>query len=68
VSVSTGHEPLLRPGEVCQLLGISGPTLRRYANEGLLRPIRYHGTATRRYRRGDVEELLERSREGSSAA
>ena len=52
-----GMAPLLiAQADVARLLGVSRWTVRRMADEGLLKPVRLRGLT--RYRRADVEALV----------
>jgi excisionase family DNA binding protein len=55
-------DDLLRPREVAELLGVTRPTVARWAREGLLKPVARTPGGHRRYRRGEVLAL----REGNS--
>jgi excisionase family DNA binding protein len=57
------EEELLTPGEVARLFGLTPKTVTRWAAAGKLRAIRTLG-GHRRYRAGEVRELLERQGRG----
>jgi excisionase family DNA binding protein len=46
-------------GEVAEILKVSFSTLRRWDRIGHLAPVRLHPGSPRRYRRGDVDALLD---------
>ncbi len=58
--VYEAEDPLLNRAETLAFLGISDRTLYRYQDRGLLRPYRTAG-GHRRFRRSDLEALLERA-------
>ena len=51
-------DELLTPAEVREMLKVSRVTLWRWADQGVLTPVRL-STRTFRYRRSDVNRLLE---------
>ncbi len=53
-----GSKPLLTPGEVARLFGVSPKTVTRWADAGKLTPIRTLG-GHRRYRASEVYRLFE---------
>jgi excisionase family DNA binding protein len=50
-------EPLFTPAEAADYLGVSGETLRRWADERKIRHVRLP-SGQRRYRRIDLDEVL----------
>jgi excisionase family DNA binding protein len=52
-------DEFLSIGEAAQLLKVSIGTLRRWDRIGHLIPIRLHPRSPRRYRRSDIEALLD---------
>jgi excisionase family DNA binding protein len=61
----TALEPLLTVTAVCELLGISKPTLYRVINAGELATIRVGSSP--RFSPDDVRDYLERSREANTS-
>lgn len=57
------RDDLLTPGEVARLFGVDPKTVTRWASAGKLSPLRTLG-GHRRYRSGEVYQLLERSSGG----
>ena len=53
------NSDLLRIGKAAKLIGVSGTTLRRWADEGRLKAYRIGVRRERRFRREDVLALLE---------
>jgi predicted DNA-binding transcriptional regulator AlpA len=54
------NPPLVSRGELCAELGISRPTSYRYQAEGYLPPPLRLGPGVVRWRRADIDALLER--------
>ena len=52
-------EGVLTIREACRLLGVHPNTLRRWTDSGLLRAYRLGPRGQRRFRRDDLETLLE---------
>ena len=52
-------QQMLSTGEVCQLLGVHSNTVRRWSNKGILKAYRIGTRKDRRFKRRDIEELLE---------
>lgn len=60
VSRTDSHDDALIPiGETAKVLGVSIPTLRRWDREGHLRSVRLAPGSPRRYRRSDIDALVE---------
>ncbi|MBA7620018.1 hypothetical protein ES703_27360 [subsurface metagenome] len=51
-------EALLTPREVARLLNIHVNTVRRWSDQGILRPYRISPRGDRRFKRQDVEDFL----------
>lgn len=58
---------LLTPGEVAELFGVDPATVTRWSNAGRLRARRTPG-GHRRFRASEVQEMLERVRNGDGGA
>jgi excisionase family DNA binding protein len=52
---------MLTVGDVAQLLGLHISTVRRWSNKGILKSYRINSRGDRRFRREDVDGLLNRS-------
>ncbi len=50
---------LLTVGQAARSLGVHPNTVRKWSNQGLLQPYRVGPRGDRRFRRSDVERLLE---------
>jgi excisionase family DNA binding protein len=59
-------DPLLKPREAAQMLGVRTATLARWAREGRLTPLRTPG-AHRRYLRSQIRRVLAQVREPGEA-
>lgn len=58
--MSRNQRQLLRMSEAKELLGVSANTMRRWDKEGILQAIRITPKSNRRYKREDIEKLIER--------
>ena len=58
-SSHTDDQALIPIGEAARILGMSISTLRRWDREGHLKPVRLAPGGTRRYRRSDIDALIE---------
>ncbi|MDD2822815.1 MAG: MerR family transcriptional regulator [Candidatus Daviesbacteria bacterium] len=55
----TKQSDLLKMSEVSEMLNVHPNTLRQWDAKGILKAIRFGSRGDRRYRREDVEKLLE---------
>ncbi len=53
---------MLRPGEAAQLLGVHANTIRRWADQGVLRAYIISSRGDRRFRRTEIESFLKQGR------
>jgi excisionase family DNA binding protein len=53
---------MLRPGEAAQLLGVHINTIRRWADQGILRAYLVSARGDRRFRRVELESFLKQGR------
>ncbi len=58
--MSRNQRQLLRMSEAQELLGVSANTMRRWDKEEILKAIRINPKGNRRYKREDIEKLMER--------
>ncbi len=58
--MSRNQKQLLRMSEAQEFLGVSANTMRRWDREGTLKAIRITPGGNRRYKREDIEKLIER--------
>jgi excisionase family DNA binding protein len=69
-AMPTTHDPeqdLLSIGQAAECAGVSVRTIYRYEADGTLRPAQRTPGGHRRYRRADVEAIIERARRGPVA-
>lgn len=60
-------DELLTPGQVARLFGVNPKTITRWANAGRINAVRTLG-GHRRYRAGEIYELLDKAQEDEGAA
>ena len=60
-----GIGPMLTVREVARLLHIHSNTLRRWADQGIIRAYRITRRGDRRFRRGDIAAFLNGASQGS---
>lgn len=60
-SHTSGINPPLSTGDVARLLNIHANTVRRWSHSGLLKTYRVGPRGDRRFKRADVQRLLEKS-------